>query len=124
MSHTSQEDITYEIDIISRKNLPKDLYLTQFKNDKDWSCIHLYTFSNGLQYVIGSNDYYENVKDALKYLKFEYGTFKDVSSAKQLHQYFTKELMATISYQDVSKIYSYYKNHTAKIKEVLDFYSV
>jgi hypothetical protein len=117
----STNTISYDLDIIPRSKVPYHLYLTS-PPSKDWSCIHLYTFSNGLQFIVGADDYFEIVTDALQFLKNEFTYFKDIPSANRLKQILKNEFETEIKYQDCEKIINYYHKNYDKIEEVLEYY--
>ena len=112
----------YDISIISRKFIPKEIYLCDNEKDQEWKAIHLYHFDNGFKYVIGSNDYIDEFSKCVNNLKMDYECVKEVNSASELQEYYYENFDNFMKYENCEKIYNYYKKWSNEIEEIINYY--
>ena len=64
----------YNLNIISRNQIPSDIYLCERSKNKEWELIHLFEFENGLKCILGANftqqvdDIIESIKNEMDYI--------------------------------------------------------
>ncbi len=106
----------YNLSIISRDQIPNNIYLCG-KNDKDeWQKINYFEFENGLKCVIGASRYLSG-KDAVESMKNELDYVLENDSPDALQKYFYENFENFISYSDCQKIFNYYTDNEELIKE-------
>ncbi len=113
----------YELDIITRKQIPSNIFLCGENDEKDFDYIHKYQFNNGLTYIIGSNNYIESPKDFIENMEFEMKTvLEENNNPDELQQYYKDNFDIFYYYRDCEKIWNYYKNNEHLIKQIIEFY--
>jgi hypothetical protein len=116
------ETKNYTLSIISRDEIPEDIFLCERTKEKEWELIHQYEFSNGFKFIIGSNFPHEDFKDVVETLKFDYEMIKDLNSASELQQFYYHNFDNFIKYEDCDKIFNYIKKWSSQIEEILKEY--
>lgn len=115
----SREPINYSAKNINRKDIPEDIYVCEFTENKDWKYIIQYKFDNGLNYIIGANTFTNSINDILKSLKMEYETIIDMESPEELQVYYFDEFDIFYRYRIIEKIFNYYIINRDKIEDIL-----
>jgi hypothetical protein len=104
-----------DISIINRNNIPNDIYLCGSEYD-EWNIIHLCTFDNGLQCILGANNYQsadsiiESSKDEMDYVLLN-------NNPEELQNYFYENFQDFKTYTDCVKIFNYYTINQYLIRE-------
>jgi hypothetical protein len=111
----------YELNIITRDQIPNNIYLCQNTKDKDWYMIHLVEFYNGLKCVQGSY-YPQQAKDIIENIKDEMDYIINTNSPDELQEYFYDNFNNFINYKNCVKIWNYYHNNKNLIEEVYGSY--
>ncbi len=108
--------MNYELNIITRDMIPRNIYLCD--NGKDeWNKINYFDFDNGFKCVIGASRYLSG-KDAIESMKDEMDYVLQNESPEELQQYFYDNFENFINYSNCVKIYNYYYENEGLIKEV------
>ena len=110
--------MNYELDIITREQIPNSIYLCDGIND-EWSMIHRFKFDNELEFYIGSNRSIGNVDEAIEMLKNDYDTFIDFNSPSEIQEYFYNEIDMFVKYENCVKIYNYFHDNKERILEII-----
>ncbi len=111
----------YELNIITREQIPDELYLCENTKDKEWRTIHLIEFDNGLKCVQGSY-YPQQAKDIIESIKDEMDYIINIESPDELQEYFYDIFDNFTSYKNCIKIWNYYHNNRNLIEEVYTSY--
>jgi hypothetical protein len=115
--------MNYEINIITRKQVPSDIYLCGENDKQDFRYIHLFEFENGLKYVIGSYNYINTVEEIIENLEFDFRTANEYNNnPDELQEYYKNEFDIYYKYSICNKIWNYYNNNKQLIKEVIEYY--
>jgi hypothetical protein len=111
--------IDYDVNIITRAMIPKNIYLTDLDKDTDWGMIHRFTFDNSLEFYIGSNFPITSIKEAIEHLKNDYEQFIGFDSPEEIQEYFHNDFGQYIKYKDCIKIYNYYHDNEKLIRNII-----
>ncbi len=111
----------YDLNIISRNQIPTDIYLCENTKEKDWDMIHLVEFENGLKCVQGSY-YPQQAKNIIESIKDELDYIIDINSPEELQEYFYDNFDNFKNYKDCVKIWNYYHNNKYLIEEAYNSY--
>ncbi len=113
----------YELNIITRGQIPDDIYLCDNTKDNDWCMIHLVEFNNGLKCVQGSY-YPQQAKSIIQSIKDEMDYIINISSPDELQEYFYDNFDNFTNYKNCVKIWNYYHKNKYLIEEVYEsFYN-
>ena len=104
--------------IISRKNIPENIYLCKPAND-DWKIIYKFSFDNDLDYYIGSNMPIDDTNVVISLVREDYYLFTNFNSPVKILRYFHNEFNEFIDYDDCQKIWNYYNNNKQLIEQVI-----
>jgi hypothetical protein len=114
--------MNFQIEIINKEQIPSNVYF-HGKNE-NYQYIHLFKFSNGLKFVIGSNKYSSPVTDIIEAMLFTMDiVLKYSDSPYELQIYYQDYLGMFCSYRDCVKIFDYYTNNEQLIRDVIEYYS-
>jgi hypothetical protein len=111
----------YELNIISRDQIPSDIYLCERSKEKEWELIHLVEFNNGLKCIQGSN-YPQEAKDIIDSIKNELDYIIDIDTPEELQEYYHDDFESFYKYKDCVKIWNYYHNNKDLIIEAYNSY--
>jgi hypothetical protein len=115
----------YEISIINRNQIPSDIYLCGENNEKDFKYIHFFEFTNGLKYVIGSNNRIYTAEEIIENLEFDFNITTEYNKdPDELQEHYNDEFDIFYKYQICEKIWNYYNNNKELIKQIIDYYKV
>ncbi len=109
----------YELNIITRDQIPDVIYLCENTKDKDWRMIYLVEFENGLKCVQGSY-YHQQAKSIIESIKDEMDYIINMNSPDELQEYFYDNFDNFTNYKNCVKIWNYYHNNKYLIKDVYD----
>ncbi len=106
-----------DLQVITRDQIPSDIYLSATGDEKDWRFIHLGKFKNGLLCIYGSG-YPEHPKTLIETTKDEMDYVIKTENPDILQQYYYDNFSDFKSYKDCIKIWDYYHNNKKLIDEV------
>ncbi len=109
----------YNINIITRSQIPSNIYLCDIHDNKDWEMIHSFEFKNGLQYIIGSNYPISSPELIIEEMSHELECILNTNDASELQNYYYYTFDNFIKYKDCCKIWNYYQDNQYLIKEVI-----
>jgi hypothetical protein len=112
----------YNINIITRSQIPNNIYL-YYDFNKDWDMIHLFEFENGLQYIIGTNDPILSAELIIEDMMHELELVLNNNDAANLQSYYYHTFDNFINYKDCCKIWNYYYNNRNLITEVINSFN-
>ncbi len=112
----------YELEIISRNQIPSDIFLCGENDEKDFEFIHQYKCSNGLTVIIGSNFLINSPSEIVENIELDLETLNTINSPEELQEYYKDNYDIFYHYRDCVKIFKYYKNNEQLIKQVIDYY--
>ncbi len=112
----------YNLNIISRNQIPTDLYLCERSKDKEWELIHLFEFENGLKCILGAN-FPQQVDDIIECIKNEMEYIINIGSPDELQEYYYDEFESFYKYKDCVKIWNYYHSNQNLIRDVINSYN-
>ncbi len=114
----------YQINLITRSQIPPHIYLCGEDDDPDFKYIHQFEFNNGLVYIIGSNSLIKSVDEIIENLEFDFRTANEYNNdAGELQEYYKNEFDIYYKYSVCLKIWSYYNINKQLIQEVIDYYT-
>ncbi len=114
----------YQINLITRSQIPPHIYLCGEDDDPDFKYIHQFEFNNGLVYIIGSNSLIKSVDEIIENLEFDFRTANEYNNdAGELQEYYKDEFDIYYKYSVCLKIWSYYNINKQLIQEVIDYYT-
>lgn len=114
--------MNYTTQLISYYMIPSNVYL-HGKND-NYTYIHMYNFTNGLKFIIGTNNSDTSIKDVVEAMDFTIDIVLKYSiSAYELQLYYQDYLDIFYSYKECTKIFDYYTNNEHLIREVIEYYT-
>ncbi len=114
--------MNYNLNIISRDQIPDNMYLCEQTNDKEWELIHLFEFDNGLKCILGAN-FPQQVEDIIETLENEIDYIIDIDNPDELQEYYYNEFESFYKYKDCVKIWNYYHSNQNLIREVINSYN-
>ena len=115
----------YEISIINRNQIPSDIFLCGENDKEDFKYIHLFEFTNGLKYVIGSNNRIYTAEEIIEHVEFDFNiTTEYTKDPDELQEYYNNEFDIYYKYRTCEKIWNYYNNNKELIKQIIDYYKV
>jgi hypothetical protein len=109
----------YKLNIITRSQLPSNIYLCDFNDNADWEMIHSFEFENGLQYIIGSNHPISYADLIIEDINHELECVLNKKNVVDLQNYYYNTFNNFIKYDDCCKIWNYYQNNKLLIKQVI-----
>jgi hypothetical protein len=113
----------YIISIINRNQIPSDMYLCGENDEKDFEYIHLFEFTNGLKYVIGSNNRFYTAEEIIGFVEIDFQIANEYNNnPAELQEYYYNEFITFYKYQICEKIWNYYNNNKELIKQMIDYY--
>jgi len=112
----------YNLNIISRDQIPADMYLCERSNNREWELIHLFEFNNGLKYILGAN-FPQQVDDIIECINNDIDHVIGSNSPDELQEYYYKEFESFYKYKDCVKIWNYYHSNHNLIREVIQSYN-
>ena len=112
----------YNLNIISRNQIPADLYLCERSKNKEWELIHLFEFDNGLKCILGAN-FTQQVDDIIESIKNEMDYIINIDTPDELQEYYYNEFESFYKYKDCVKIWNYYHSNQNLIREVINSYN-
>lgn len=84
----------------------------------------MYNFTNGLKFIIGTNNSDTSIKDVVEAMDFTIDIVLKYSiSAYELQLYYQDYLDIFYSYKECTKIFDYYTNNEHLIREVIEYYT-
>lgn len=104
-----------DINFITRKYIPDNIYLCG-NTDDEWSMIHLCTFDNGLQCIVGANSY-QQADSIIKSIKDEMDYVLQNNSPGELQYYNYDNFQDFKNDSDCVKIFNYYTINQYLIRE-------
>ena len=113
----------YNLNIISRNQIPADLYLCERSKNKEWELIHLFEFENGLKCILGAN-FTQQVDDIIESIKNEMDYIINIDTPDELQEYYYNEFESFYKYKDCVKIWNYYHSNQNLIREVINSYNI
>jgi hypothetical protein len=119
-TRTHSTVITATVDIIDRKDVPKEFYLPKFSYKKDWKRLFKFNFSNGFTYYYGTNKTFVDGIDLMTNLTIESDLVDDSKSHMELKIQFFKNFKRNIKLQNCKKIYDWYKSSRNQIKDIVN----
>ena len=115
----------YEISIINRNQIPSDIFLCGENDETDFKYIHLFEFTNGLKYVIGSNNRIYTAEEIIEHVEFDFNITTEYNKdPDELQEYYNNEFDIYYKYRTCEKIWNYYNNNKELIKQIIDYYKV
>lgn len=112
----------YDLNIISRNQIPNNIYLCERSEDKEWDLIHLCEFENGLKCILGAN-FPQQIDDIIESLKNEMEYIINIDTPDELQEYYKDEFDMFYKYKDCIKIWNYYHNNQHLINQVINSYN-
>ena len=112
----------YYLNIISRDQIPANMYLCERSDNKEWELIHLFEFDNGLKCILGAN-FPQQVEDIIETIKNEMDYIININSPDELQEYYYNEFESFYKYKDCVKIWNYYHSNKYLIREVVQSYN-
>jgi hypothetical protein len=113
----------YNLNIISRNQIPPELYLCERSKNKEWELIHLFEFENGLKCILGAN-FTQQVDDIIESIKNEMDYIINIDTPDELQEYYYNEFESFYKYKDCVKIWNYYHSNQNLIREVINSYNI
>ena len=114
--------MNYDLNIISRNQVPSNIYLCERSNGKEWELIHLFEFDNGLKCILGAN-FPQQVDDIIECIKNDFEYIIDIDSPDDLQEYYKDNFDSFYKYKDCVKIWNYYHSNQNLIREVINSYN-
>ena len=113
----------YQIKLITRSQVPSDIYLCGENDENDFRYIHLFEFNNGFKIVYGSHSRIYHVKDIIEDIELEFRiTTEYNNSPADLQEYYEDEYDMHYKYKICEKIWNHYNNNKELIKNIIDYY--
>ena len=109
--------MNYDFDIITRDQIPSNIYLCNKNHENEWNKINYFEFNNGFKCIVGANNYLSG-QDAIQSIKDEMKYVLENNNPEELQHYFYENFESFISYTDCVKIYNYYSDNEDLINEV------
>ena len=114
--------MNYKTEIITLEQIPSNVYFHD--KNKNYKFIHMYTFTNGLIFVIGSNNYLVYIAEIVKAINFNIDiVLRHSISAYELQLNYQDYHSIFCSYKDCTKIFDYYNDNEHLIREVVEYYT-
>ena len=113
----------YEISIITRNQIPSEIFLCGEDDKDDFKYIHLFEFNNGFNFVIGSNNRIYDVEEIIETLETDFNVTTEYNKdPDELQEYYKDEFDIFYKYRTCEKIWNYYNNNKQLIKDIIDYY--
>jgi hypothetical protein len=114
--------MNYETEIITQEQIPSNVYFHD-KNE-NYKYIHMYKFTNGLTFVIGSNNYLVYIGEIVNAMNNTINiVLKHSISAYELQLHYQDYLGVFCSYKDCIKIFDYYNDNEHLIRQIIKYYT-
>jgi hypothetical protein len=114
--------MNYETEIITREQIPSNVYFHD--KNKNYKYIHMYKFTNGLEFVIGSNNYLVYIGEIVNAMNSNINiVLKHSISAYELQLNYQDYHSIYCSYKDCTKIFDYYTDNKHLIREVVEYFT-
>ena len=113
----------YQIQLITRSQIPSDIFLCGENDKTDFKFIHLFEFSNSFKIVYGSNNKIYSADEIIEDIENDFRiTTEYNNSPEELQEYYKDEFDIYYKYSICLKIWNYYNNNKQLIQEVIDYY--
>jgi hypothetical protein len=113
----------YQIQLITRSQIPADIFLCGENDKSDFKFIHLFEFSNGFKIVYGSNNKIYSAEEIIEDIENDFKiTTEYNNSPEELQEYYKDEFDIYYKYSICLKIWNYYNTNKQLIQEVIDYY--
>ena len=114
----------YQIQLITRDQIPSNIYLCGENDEPDFRYIHLFEFNNGFKIVYGSYNRIYHVKDIIEDIELEFRiTTEYNNSPADLQEYYQDEFDMNYKYKNCEKIWNHYNNNKQLIQDIIDYYN-
>jgi hypothetical protein len=113
----------YTIKIITRCQVPSDIYLCGENDNTDFRYIHLFEFNNGFKIVYGSYNCIYNVTDIIEDIENDFRITTEYNKDPgELQEYYKDEFDIHYKYKICEKIWNHYNNNKQLIQDIIDYY--
>ncbi len=115
--------MNYDLNIITRSQIPSHIYLCDNTYNNDWAMIHRFDFENGLMYIIGSHNPINSPTDIIENMEYDIRTVLNCTNPDELQEYYEDEFGMHYKYKDCVKIWNYYHDNQHLINQVINSYN-
>lgn len=118
-TRTIKSDITVTVQIVDKKQVPREFYLPHTSHKKFWKRIFKFSFSNGFTYYYVTCKSFVDGSELMTNLAIESELVSDSQNPMELKNKFFKNFKKFISIDDCIKIFYWYKADKKKIKNIV-----